>query len=236
MVDEIDLRNFMNRNSFRLEVTPELWRALYEINRQGKPANVVTVRRNGVLRGYASYLVFERGQLTALGILDMNAEGKDVLADLVDAIIERGKAEGADIIYFRKAPGSCDEILDEKGFLSFIESVIPIALLNPNALLNALAESEVLGTSLSLNIRGFEPVVVTVGQHGIEVSPEKKPDLKVFTDSETFLKLFFSQTTVLKQFLNRKIKVSNPLKLLTVKRFFDSIKQERWYIPFGDWT
>lgn len=236
MVDEIGLRNFINRGNFRLEVTPGLWKTLYEVNREGKPSNVITVRRNGVLKGYASYLPFVRGKLTALGVLDINADTEDVLAELIDAVVERAKAEDVDIIYFRKGPSSDDRVFDKKGFTSFIETVITIALLNPRELLRAFSEDNVSGPYLRLNIKGLEPVAVIVGKQRINVVSESKPDLEIFTDSETFLKLFFNQTTVLKEFVKGKVKVSDVLKLRIVKRFFDLIRQEKWYIPFGDWT
>jgi len=236
MVDKIDLRNQINQGSFRLDVTVELWKALYEVTREGKPANVITIERNGVLKGYASYLVFPRGQLTALGILDMNADAEDVLAELVDALIERAKAENVDILYFRKAPSSDDHVFDEKGFLSFVETVIVIALQNPRELLNAFSDSNVTGPCLRLTIKGLEPVNVKVGKQGIKVVLDGNPTLEVFTDDETFLRLFFNQTTILREFLKRKVKVSNVLKLMMAKRFFESIKQKKWYIPFGDWT
>lgn len=236
MVDEINLRNSIYRHSFRFEVTPRLWKSLYNVSKEGKARNLVTVKRNGVLKGYAAYLIFVRNQLTAMSILDMSADGEDTLAELIERIIQHGKAEGVDLIYFRKTPGSEDNIFDEKGFISFVESVIMVALFNPKELLSAFSQDKVSGTDLRVSIEGFEPITVKVSKKGIKVVSQEKHDLEVFTDSETFLRLFFGKTTFFKQYLKRKVKVSNILKLMAVYHFFRKIRQEKWHIPFGDWA
>lgn len=236
MTAEIALRNLLNQGSFRLEVTPELWKAIYQVNREGKPSNIITVKRNGELKGYASYLKFMRGQSTALGVLDMNAESEDVLEELTDILIERAEAEDVDIIYFRTAPGPDDHVLDRKGFSSFVETVIVIKLLDLRKLLEAFSDDDASGPCIRLNVEGLEPVTVTAGKKGVKFMVEKKPDVELSTDSKTFLKLFFNQTSVLKEFLGRRLKVNNVLKLSMATRFFNLIKQEKWYFPFGDWT
>jgi hypothetical protein len=236
MTAEIALRNLLNHGSFRLEVTPELWEVLYEVDRKGKLSNIITVKRNGVLRGYASYLTFARGQLTALGVLDMNAEGDDVLEELTEALIQRAEAEGVDIVYFRKTPGPDDRVLDKKGFSSFVETVIAIKLLDPRELLKAFSDDDASGPCIRLDIEGFESITATVGKKGIKLLSETKADLELSTDSETFLKLFFNQTSVMREFLRRRLKTSNISKLLVAMRFFNLIKQEKWYLPFGDWA
>lgn len=236
MFDKINLRNSIYGRSFRFEVTPSLWKSLYDVSKDGKAPNVVTVKRNGILKGYAVYFVFVRSKLTAMSILDMSAEGEDTLAELINGVIQHGRAKGVDIIYFRKTPGPEDNIFNKKGFMSFVESVIMVTLLNPKELLNAFSQEDVSGTNLHLNIKGFEPVTVKVAKNGIKLVSGEKQDLEVFTDSETFLKLFFGKTTLFKQYLKRRVKVSNILKLMTVHQFFKEIKQEKWHIPHGDWA
>lgn len=236
MTAEITLRNLLNQGSFRLDVTQELWKAIYEVNREGKPSNIITVKRNGELKGYASYLTFVRGQSTALGVLDMNAETEDVLEELTDTLIQLAETEGVDIIYFRKTPGLDDRVLDTKGFSTFVETVMVIKLLDLGELLKAFSDDDASGPRIKLDVKGLEPVTVTAGKKGLKFVSEEKPDLELSTDSETFLKLFFNQTSVLREFLGRRLKVSNILKLSIAARFFNLIRQEKWYIPFGDWT
>lgn len=236
MATEIALRNLLNQGSFRLDVTPELWKAVYEVDREGKSSNIITVKRNGLLKGYASYLTFARGQLNALGVLDMNAETEDVLEELTETLIQRAEAEGVDIIYFRKTPEPDDRVLDKKGFSSFVETVIVVKLLDLRELLEAFSDPDASGPCIRLDIKGLEPVALIVGKKGIKLLSETKPELEITAESETFLKLFFNQTSVSREFLGRRLRVNNILKLSIAGRFFNLIKQEKWYIPFGDWT
>ncbi len=236
MVKEIGFRNSICKGNFRFEVTPSLWRSLYEICGEGGATNVVTVKRNGTLRGYAVYSTFVRSQFRALRILDICADSRDTITELIKCIIERGRAEGADFVYVRKAASPEDNIFDQKGFISFVDSIIMVVLLNPYELLRAFSQDVMIGTNLKLNIRGFESVIVKVGKKGIKVVTEEKHKMTVSTDTETFLKLSFGRTTFLKQFLKGKIKVSNLFKLPTAHRLFKEIRQEKWHIPSGDWV
>jgi len=111
-----------------------------------------------------------------------------------------------------------------------------VALLNPKDILSALSEETEDGKILMLLIKGFDPVTVKVGTKGIMVATNEKPDLTVSTDSKTFIRLLFGKTSLTKEFLRRRIALSNILDWTTASHFFNLIKHDKWYIPMGDWV
>lgn len=236
MNEEIGFRNTIHKGSFRFDVSSSLWNTLYEFGDDGKTRNVITVTKDGVLQGYAVYFVFVRGQFKQLSVLDICTDGEKTLAEIVELLKERAHEEDVDLIYIRKAADPSDRVFDQKGFLSSIESIIMVTLLNPHELLRALSEEVDDGKNLKLNLKGFEPVTIQVGKKGITVLADGIADLAVSTDSGTFLKLLFCRTSFWEEFLKGKVRVRGIFKLSTARRFFDVIKQERWHIPFGDWV
>ena len=217
-------------------MTPALWKTLYEFGEDQNASNVVTVEENGRLRGYAVYFTYVRGQFRQLSVLDVCVDGEQTLSELVDRLKDRAKEEDADLIYLRKAVDPSDRIFDKKGFFSFVESIIMVALLNPSELLRALSQEISNGERLNLLIRGFDPITVEVGRNGIKTTDEAKADLIIATDSQTFLKLLFCRTSFFKEWLKGGIKLNRISKFSTANRFFSLIKQERWHIPFADWV
>jgi len=236
MSEKTSFPNAMHKGVFRFDVTSSPWRMLYKLSKDENASNVITVTKNGMLHGYAVYFTFVRGQFRQFSVLDIYADCEGTLAELVDRLKERAQEEDADLIYLRKAADLLDRVFDQQGFLSFVESIIVVALLNPNELLHALSQEVDIGKNLRLNIKGFDPITVRVGKNGIEVIASGKPDLTMSTNSGTFLKLLFCRTSFWKEFLKRTIKISRISMLPTATRFLNIIKQERWHIPLGDWT
>lgn len=236
MNEEIRFRNAINRGSFRFDVSSDLWNTIYEFGNEGKTRNVVSVTKDGLLKGYAVYFVFARGQFKQLSVLDLCVDGENTLTEIVDLLKKKALEEDVDLIYVRKPPDPTDKIFDQKGFMSSTESVIMVTLLNPNELLRALSAEVNDGKNLKLSLEGFEPVTVQVGKKGVKVLTDGGTDLVVSTDSQTFLRLTFGRTSFWKELLKGKIKVSRVTELSTARRFFDAIQQEKWHIPFGDWV
>lgn len=236
MNEEIRFRHTIHQDSFRFDVSAGLWSALYEFDHDDKTRHVVTVTIDGVIKGYAVYSVFVRGQFRQLSVLDICTDSEKTLAEIVDLLKKRALDEDVDLIYVRKAPDSIDRVFDQKDFISFIESVIMVTLLNPHEFLRALSREINDGKNLKLCLKGFEPFTIRVGKNGIKVLTDGMADLVVSTDSDTFLRLVFCRASFWKEFLKGKIRVSRTTELSTARRFLDAIKQERWHIPFGDWV
>jgi len=234
--EEISLRNALHEGAFRFDVTLSLWETLYEFRENEKASSLVTVTENGKLRGYAVYFTYVRGKFKHLSVLDIGADGEAALSELVDRLKEHAQKEDADLIYIRKASEPGDRVFDQKGFFSFIESIIMVALLNPHELLYALSKEIDDGNNLKLVLKGFDPLTVKVGRSGIKIVTGEKADLTVSTDAPTFLKLLLCRTSFWKELLKRTIKINKMSKLSTARRFFSIAKQEKWHIPFGDWV
>jgi len=221
---------------FRFNLSRDLWAAHYISEKELDASNIIKIVRDGVLRGFAVYSILNYDAIKACGILDLCADGKDVLVELIDKIIEKAVNSGVDFIFLRECEEPYDDAFDAKGFFYFMESVILAVLLNPRELLLALSERIHHGKVLKFVVEGFDPILVKVGKKGIRVIEGERSDLKVLTDSKTFLRLFFGQTSVLKEFLRGRITIDRIFSLSTLVRFFSIIKQRRWYIPSGDWT
>jgi hypothetical protein len=111
-------------------------------------------------------------------------------------------------------------------------------LLDPSELLSSISDSLESGRMLELSIQGFEPIFVEMGAGKIRVveQEDRKPDVRVNTNSKTFIRLFFGKTSFLKEYLKRKVTVDKIHGASTAAHFFDIIRQERPYIPLGDWV
>ena len=236
MIDEIiDLRNKVHKGGFRFVLTPEQWKVSY-VPESPEKSNLATVIEDRRLKGYAAYYLVNFEQAIAYDIREICAEDTETLAQLVDQIVDKSVKDNVDFIFMKWSEEAHRDVLAEKGFSSFSEAVIMTALFNPEELLSTLSEEIGKGKVLKLLIKGFGPLTVKVGEKGIMVVKEEKPDLTVSTDSKTFLKLFFGRTSFLKEFLKRRVILSSILNWTTTNRFFNLIKQDKWYIPMGDWV
>ncbi|UCE29041.1 MAG: hypothetical protein JSV85_07225 [Candidatus Bathyarchaeota archaeon] len=231
----IGLRNRIHKNKFRFELTPEHWKVLY-VPEDVEQSNLATVVRNKRLRGYAAYYLINFEQNRAYDVREICAEDQDTLTELVDQIVKKSVEDGVDFIFLKRCEEPHRNVFARKGFLSFSDSVVMGALLNPEELLLALSTQIKNGKVLNLIIGSFAPFKVRVGDEGIMVVKEEKSDLTVSTDEKTFLKLFFGKTSFLKEFLRKRIVISNVLQWTIVSRFFKVVKQDKWYIPIGDWV
>lgn len=236
MIDKIiDLRNRIHKDDFRFVLTPEHWKVLY-VPESVEKRNLTTVTKDGELKGYAAYYLINFEEARAYDIREICAEDEGVLTQLVDQIVDKSVKDNVDFIFFRRCEDSYKDLYVKKGFLSFFESVIMVALFNPRELLSALSEKTKNGKVLKLLIKGFNPVTVKVGEKGIMVVKEEKPDLIVSSDSKTFLRLFFGRTSFPKEFLRRRVTLSSIFNWTAANRFFNLIKQDKWHIPMGDWV
>lgn len=231
----LTLRNAVHKGKFRFNLNTSLWRSTYLLGKDPKKSNLIMIRENGVLRGYAVYAFLPSHQVKALAIQEICADGRPVFIKLVDKIIERSIEEHADFIYLRRCKEPFDDIFDTKGFLDFIEGAIMVSLVNLKELMLSLSEEIRSGEVMELVIEGFHPVRIKVGNEGIMVVKDEKTNFTVYTDSGTFLKLFLGKRSFLKELIKRKIRISNKLFLPTVHRFFKIIEIKNWYIPTGDW-
>lgn len=231
----IDLRNRIHRDKFRFELTPEHWKVLY-VPEGVEQSNLTTVVKNEQLKGYAAYCLINFEQNRAYDIREICAEDQDTLTELIDQIIEKSVEDNVDFVFLRRCEEPHKNVFVQKGFFSFSESVIMGALFNPEELLLALSTQIENGAVLNLVIEGFSPITVRVGEKGIMVVKNEKSDLTVSTDGKTFLRLFFGKTSFLKEFLRKRITISNVLQWMRVNHFFKTVKQDKWYIPMGDWV
>jgi len=231
----IDLRNRVHKDDFRFVLTPEHWNALY-VTESVEKHDLVMVVKDGELKGYAAYLLVNLEQAKVYDVREIVAEDAEVLGQLIDQIVARSVKDNVDFVFARTCEDSYKEVYDKKGALSFLESVVMIALLNPRELLSALSEETDGGKVLTLLIEDFDPVTIRVGAKGIAVVADEKPDFSLSIDSKTFLRLFFGRTSFLKEFLQRRIALSSILNLTTASRFFNLVRHDKSYIPMGDWV
>ncbi len=215
---------------------PSLWKVHYMANEKAEAANVLKILQDGTLRGYAIYSqqLFSEG-IKAYKILEICAEKRDIFSELLDQIIEHAVKENVDFIYITESNGKFSGNFTEKGFFSFLKSVIMIVLLNPQEFFSSLSEEVDHGETLKLLIKGYDPVLLRVGEKGVMVVSKSEPDLTVTTDSKTFLNLLFGKTSFFRQLLQGKVSISSLSNLPTVVHFFNVIKLKKWYIPPGDW-
>jgi putative sterol carrier protein len=233
--DIINLRNKIHKDNFRFVLTPAHWKTVY-VPENVEGGNLVTVESNGRLKGYAAFILVNFDEVRAYDVREISAEDENTLVQLIDQIADRGCKDEVDFIFVKRCDEPFNEVFSKKGFSSFIESVIMIALFDPEKLLSALSEKVENGKALRLIIKGFDPINVKVGEKGIMLVKEAKPDLTVSIDSKTFLKLFFGRASFMSEFLRRRIALDGILSLGAARSFFRIIKEPKWYIPMGDWV
>jgi len=197
---------------------------------------VISIVENGVLKGYIAFQPSVFDGVEAYGIEEICADSKVTSAKLIDQLIDRSAKDKIDFVFMKKTAELYDDVLSQKGFVSFVESVIMVVLLNPKELLLALSDESENGKTLELIIKGFDPVKVKIGQKGIKVVEDAVTDFTVSMDSKTFLRLFFGEASFLREFVRRRIRVKGMLNLHVIRRFFNLIRQGKVYIPYGDWV
>lgn len=235
MIDEfLTLRNTVHKDEFRFDLSPDLWKSSYLFGKEPEADTVIVIRKNGLLRGYAVCSIEFDHQIKVCGVLEICADGRDSLVELIDRIIEKGVKEDVDFIFLRRCEEPFDEVFDKKRFLTFLESAIMVALFNPKELLLPLSEEIEHGKTLKLIIEGFDPIIVKVGRNRIMVMHDAEPDFTVRTDSKTFLRLCFGKESFMRQFLKRNVFIDRLTCLPTILRFFSIIRNKKWYIPTGD--
>lgn len=236
MIDEfLDLRNKVHRDKFRFDLSRDLWGCHYFSEEEFEADNVVRIFENKKLRGYAIYDLLRNHDVEMCKVLEICADARDTLFKLIERLIERSLMEGVDFIFLRRCEEPYDEVFDEKDFLTFAESVVMVSLLNPKQLLLSFSKKIQCGKILRLVIKGSDPITLRVGKERIMVIDSRKSELAVYMDGKTFLKLIFGKTSFLKEFLKGKVTISNMLRLRTVLRFFNIVRNNEWYIPTGDW-
>lgn len=230
----LNLRNTVHRDEFRLNLTPTLWKTQYNLDKELDANNVIVIRKNKTLRGYAICSLVTRKQIKEYHVQEICSDGKDTLIELLDQIIERGVKKEVDFITLRRCDERFSNLFDEKGFLTTIQMAIVVRLLNPRELLLSISKKIEGGKILRLVVKGFDPTFAKVRKGEIMVVEDKKADLTVLTDRNTFLKLLFGKTSFWKEFLKRNVVISGIQHLLIAFNFFKTIKNDKWYIPPRD--
>ena len=171
----------------------------------------------------------------SLQVLEFAAESREVMAELVGKLEVMAKAKDADLISLACFDELYDDLLAKNGFIDFAGSAVMVALINPKELLAALSSEGVTGRRLNLEIAGFDPISLVVGDDRIEVV-ESKPetDITLAMSDKTFVNIMFGTTSLIPEFLRGRIKVRGKTRLGIAMRFFAIIKQEKLYIPPGD--
>lgn len=230
------LRNRLHAKNFRFNLPTDLWAAHYLPDPNMEARHIVRVEKDGVLEGYAVYTLLADENIRAYKILEICASSREVLKQLIDHIINRSVRDEIDFVFVRKNEEPLDRMLGEKKFVSFVDCVIMSALLNPRELLMSMSENIDDGEVLELKIKGFDSIYVRTRNGKMKVVDKEKPNVVVKIDSKTFLELLFGKSSFYKELLKRKVIINSLLRISTVVHFFGAIKQERPYIPQGEWT
>lgn len=234
MQEYLELRNKLHGNAFHLDLNTELWRSSY-LDRLGVDGGVIEVRRDGTLKGYAVCAAGEMiGGGRLLQVLEFGAENEEIMTELMVKLEARTKDESIDLISLTCFDESYDDLLTRKGFIDFASSAIMVALINPQELLAALSSKGVTGRRLNLEIAGFNPISVLVGENEIEVAEYNPEGVTLAMSDKTFVNIMFGKASLMREFLKGRIKVRGKSQLGIARRFFAIIKQENLYIPPGD--
>jgi len=236
--DILRLRNEVNKDRFRFDLAPDLWTAHYVSEDEMNAGDLLKVVEDGVLKGYAVLTPLVHGETKAYRILEICVDSRQVLGKLVDQIIKRSSEHGIDFVFVRKDEEILDTEYTDEEFVTFEDCVIMANLLDPHELLLCMSEEVDAdsGKVLKLVIKDFDPIFVRVEHGKIKVVNQDKSDVVAKLDSKTFVKLFFGETSFFKELVRRRVIVDRVFNLPTVADFFHTIRQEKWYIPNGDWT
>ena len=230
------LRNRVYSDAFRFDLDNDLWKMHYPLGEKEGLGRTIEVSENGLLKGYAIYSIEHlRGTAKVYRVFEIQAENREIFAELTQQLVERAVQDEVDFIYTKGNYEKFHDVFEERGFISFLESVIMVVLLNPIELFSSISEEVNQGKTLKIVIDGFDPILLRVGEKEIMVVQNDKPNWTVTIDSKTFLKLLFGKTSFLTQFIKGKIKIDSVLGLQTAMHLFGLIRQKSWYIPLGDW-
>jgi predicted acetyltransferase len=212
-----------------------LWETSYVLGEGPDTKNIIKLTKNGEVRAYAVYSCVVQDEAKTYRILEMCADEIDDLIEVVNRIIENGMKEEIDFIYLKGVDDRYDEVLEEKGFFSFIESAIMVVLLNPEDFFSKLSQETEYGQTIKLNISGFSSIWLRVDKERAQIVTEENPAATINIDSKTFLKLLFGKTSFSKELIMGRITVDNVFALQTARNLFNLIKQDKCYMPSGDW-
>jgi hypothetical protein len=196
---------------------------------------LVELRQNGTLRGYAAISISEGEQNRILAIREICADGKDAFSKLIDLIIRRGLEENVDFIIWRRCQESFEDILLEKDALTFAETMIMVALMNPREFLKPLSDRVEKGAVAKLDIEGLGSVSLRIGRDEFAVQEEESStDFAISLDGPTFMRLFLGRASFFREWIRRNIKVSL-IHYRMANRLFKMVRNTKWYVPSGDW-
>lgn len=236
LIDEIiDLRNSIHKEDFRFVLTPDHWKALY-VPENSEQSNLATVRDNGKLKGYAAFYLVNFDQVKAYDVREIVAEDQNTLERLLSQISDKGVKDNVDFVFLKRCEELYNHVFAKKGFASFIESVIMIAMFDPSQLFSAISGQVKKGKVLRLMIKGFNPLTIKVGEKEVMLTDNEKPTITISTDHRTFTRLLFGRTSLKKEYLRGTVKISSVFSFVAASKFFAIIRQPTWYIPMGDWV
>ena len=110
-----------------------------------------------------------------------------------------------------------------------------VALINPRELLTALSSESATGRRLNLEMAGFDPISVLVGNSEIKVAGYKsEADITLEMSDKVFVNIMFGKHSLFREFLAGRVKVKGKNRLGIALRFFAIIGQKNLYIPPGD--
>lgn len=236
--DFIRLRNQLHGGDFRFDVGPEAWEWYYTGRPGVEQDDVVSVYKDHELKGYAVACLsdFEADRKVYL-VLELCAADQSTANELIDRVVAKGNQKNADFVLFRGCEGPFDRLLDGHGFTDMNESALIAMLINVRPLLTPLCREGVEGKTVRLEIRGDEPVGLVVGKDGLGLSKrDDRPSLSVTLDGSVFLSLLFGRASMWGEFIRGHIRIKGMLHILTAARLFRLIRQDKWYIPSGDWA
>lgn len=233
--DFLRLRNKVHFREARFDLEPIIWESQYLSGPDGGKNEIIQIERQGRLEGFAICGLSKENDVNMYNIYEICAISEAVFEQLLDLVDRSANEKGADIINAVICMEPYDRIFDRKNYANFGEPVAMIALLDPKILLNSLSNEIVKGRTLGLKIKGFDPITIIVGEDKIAVTGYRnKQDVTISMNSDVFLRLFFGRTTFLREVLKGRVSVKGWLYSGTALKFFQIIKQRKWYIPNGD--
>lgn len=237
MIQEfLDLRNNLHKGEFRFDLKPELWRVNY-VERPGiEEDGIIKIYRQGNLEGYAICSLSElKASVKMLQVLEFCATEKEVMDELLTKVTAKGNEKGADFITLAQYNEPFADLLATHEFVDFTGFTVMAALLNPKELLVALSAENISGRRLNLEINGFSPISLVVGEDKIKVIEyDPKAEVVLAMSDKAFVNAFFGKTSLLGELLKGEIKVKGKVHLNLAMKFFGIIKQRKAYIPIGD--
>jgi hypothetical protein len=225
----------VHKDSFKFETIQAILETHIGNKEKKDDTTIFKILRGGELKGYVIYAQKRYDVTKAYQILEISAEETSTFTDLINHVIEKGIEEDVDFIYLKENEQKYDNMLKEKGFVFFIESAIMVALLNPHEFFRSISQKTEQGKIVQLNIHGSDPIFLRVGRKVLEVVADEEPNIVITLKGKTFLRLLFGRTTFLREYVNGRTSVNSIFNIRLAHGLFDYIRQDRWYIPLGDW-